>query len=154
MRRNNSRLWPKHIVVNLKVLSDPEKRESYDLYGDVENIDEDFAEFFEDNFMDLVNGMFNFKLPNTKKMGNRRKPKKNSSGLRNRDMNEFNTLLQQMKTVLNGTGEFSDDDMGDPKKKNIHKGGDDWESDDDQIKTGKAKTKMGNIDDDEWEDED
>lgn len=94
-QRRNSRLWERLTVVVSSVLSDADKRKTYDVFGDVEGVHDEFAEYFEEHFFDLLSNMFDMKMTTRKGGSKRPKPMAKTANMK-RAMKDFDFMFAHM----------------------------------------------------------
>ena len=136
-------------MVSLAVLSDPEKKDHYDRFGEVGEEEEDFGEYFQEHFADILTDIFNFKIPKAKKKGKRKK-----GPIGKEAKNKYGNLTQLFAQMMD-LGNMDEDDE-EAWERHVRKSGgkeEEWEDleeweDDEKESYGKKETGG----DDEWED--
>lgn len=78
------------------MLSDDDKRKTYDVFGDVDGMHAEFEEFFNEHFVDILGNMFEFSMPKSTKGSSRRpKPMARSNNMK-KAMGGIDRLISQM----------------------------------------------------------
>lgn len=106
------------------MLSDEDKRQEYDVFGDVEGVHAEFERYFEEHFVDILLNMCDFSMP--KKPAKQRRPNPNGRG---KNVAREMQMMNQIFSSMLADPDFGDEDDLDapPPKRKRPASDDEWE---------------------------
>lgn len=133
------------------MLSDPDKRKDYDLFGEVDGLHAEFESFFQEHFVDLLTNMFDFPMFKGPPKARRPKAPGRAAHSMKKQAEQLDQLFKQMMDM--GLDDSEDDfEMGKKGRSKKPPTDDEWE-DVDEEEEAPVKGKKGAKEDD-WEDQD